>query len=79
MLQNVTTGGIKHMGTHNRSENSRDAWVALCDHLIHTHTERMRPGNYFSKIVPEVGFFALRFNKITIPGPREERSWPSLI
>jgi hypothetical protein len=27
------------MGTHNRSENGRGAWVALCVHLTHTDTD----------------------------------------
>jgi hypothetical protein len=33
-----TTGGIKHMGMHNRSENGRGAWVDLCAHPTHADT-----------------------------------------
>jgi hypothetical protein len=36
-----TTGGIKQMGTHNKSENGRGAWVALCVHPTGTS------GTYF--------------------------------
>jgi hypothetical protein len=40
-----TTAGIKHMGTHNRSENGRGAWVAVCAHP--THTDRpLVPQNF---------------------------------
>jgi hypothetical protein len=33
-----TTSGIKQMGTHNKSENGRVSWVALCAHPTHTET-----------------------------------------
>jgi hypothetical protein len=36
---NGTTGGIKHMGMHNISENGRGEWVALCGHYTHTDTD----------------------------------------
>jgi hypothetical protein len=29
----------KALGTHNRSENGRGAWVALCTHLTYTDTD----------------------------------------
>jgi hypothetical protein len=34
-----TNGGIKQMGTHNRSEGGRGAWVTLCVHPTHTDTD----------------------------------------
>jgi hypothetical protein len=34
-----TTGGIKQIGTHNRSEICRGARVALCVHPTHTDTD----------------------------------------
>jgi hypothetical protein len=36
-------GGIQQRGTHNTSENGRDAWVALCAHPTHTDTETYPP------------------------------------
>jgi hypothetical protein len=33
-----TNGGINQMGTYNRSENGRGAWVALCIHTTY-HTQ----------------------------------------
>jgi hypothetical protein len=35
-------GGIKKMETHNRSENGRSAWVALCAHPNLTDTDSGR-------------------------------------
>jgi hypothetical protein len=37
-MRYVTTGGIKQMGTHNRSENGRDACVTLCGFYTHADT-----------------------------------------
>jgi hypothetical protein len=34
------TGRIKQMGMHNGSKNCHGAWVALCDHPIHTDTDK---------------------------------------
>jgi hypothetical protein len=36
-----TTGGIKQMGTHNRSDNVRGAWVVLCAHPTHTDIDSL--------------------------------------
>jgi len=42
---------INQMGTHNRPENGRGAWVALCAHPTHADTERLSVELYLSDIV----------------------------
>jgi hypothetical protein len=37
-----TSDGIKQMGTHNRSENGRGAWVVVCTHPSYTDTDTDR-------------------------------------
>jgi hypothetical protein len=37
-----TSDGIKQMGTHNRSENGRGAWVVVCAHPSYTDTDTDR-------------------------------------
>jgi hypothetical protein len=48
-----TTGGIKQMGTQNKSENGRGARVALSIQLTHTHTSYKIVGGKISTVEKE--------------------------
>jgi hypothetical protein len=54
-VRGTTTGGIKQMGTHNRSENGCGAWVALCSYPSHTNTDIYPPPKKKEKNISLLG------------------------
>jgi hypothetical protein len=68
------TGGIKQMGTHNRSENGRSAWVALFEHPTHTDTGWYWYPSYVTELF---WCLSVEVTKTMVQFSKNSQQWPT--